>query len=71
MYARPVLLLVGRPVLVLWSNRGVILPHCCTDVYEMDSDRHACSETGVERADLGVDVRQIRGAGPATDLHDG
>jgi hypothetical protein len=65
-YARPVLLLVDRPVLVLWSSRGVISSNWCNDVYEMDSDRHVCSETGVERADLGV-----RGAGPATDLHDG
>jgi hypothetical protein len=37
----------------------------------MDADRHACSETGVECADLGVDVRQIGGVGPSPHLHDG
>jgi hypothetical protein len=46
------------------SAPGGILPHRGTDVYEMDADRHACSETGVECAALGVDVRQLGGAGP-------
>ena len=49
----------------------MVLPRGRTDVHKMNADRHARGETGIDRADLGVDVGQERVSSPSSNRHDG
>ena len=46
----------ARPEFLFVCDIWVVLPRGRTDVNRMNADRHARGKTGIDRADLGVDV---------------